>query len=160
MQWVSQRIVESFETIVTPKDANEFLLNDGVKSTFDDRQGGKELCKVFIHHVAEPPPPSEADSQLLDSNALEPQVLAREANLCLTLGSSSHLRSKSCYFLRVTSDTKPVDVQKACDATLYFGELAPNVFRDVGKTLRFPSRRFSRPKMIGYQQIWSFEMNS
>lgn len=85
-----------FQDNCDSQDANEFLLNDVVKSTFDDRLGGKELCKVFIHHEAEPPPPSEADSQLLDSNALEPQVLAREANLCLTLGSSSHLRSKSC----------------------------------------------------------------
>ncbi|CCI47848.1 unnamed protein product [Albugo candida] len=137
MQWIAQRIFEAFETNVTSSDVSEFLLNDVVKSTFDDLLVGKELCKVFIHYEDEPIAPYEVDKQLLDPNASEHQVVARAANLCLTLGSSTPLRSKYCYFLRLTMDNKPVDVQKACDSTLCFGELAPNVLRDLGKTLSF-----------------------
>lgn len=53
----------------------------------------------------------------------------------MSLGNSIPIRAKCCFFLRTTADGKPVDVQKASDNAICFGELAPNILRDLETTI-------------------------
>ncbi|POM64455.1 Dynein heavy chain [Phytophthora palmivora] len=78
MQWVSQRIVESFEPNVTQAEVNEFLASGNTRKLFDELLSGKDAT---------------------------------------------------------TADGKPVDVQKASVNAICFGELAPNILRDLETTI-------------------------
>lgn len=49
MQWVSQRIVETFEPSVTQAEVTEFLASPGTRKLFNELLSGKDACKVFVH---------------------------------------------------------------------------------------------------------------
>ncbi|KAL4101628.1 hypothetical protein PRIC1_005377 [Phytophthora ramorum] len=49
MQWVTQRVVETFEPNVAPAEVNEFLASAGTRKLFDELLSGKDACKVFVH---------------------------------------------------------------------------------------------------------------
>ncbi|KAJ0399007.1 hypothetical protein P43SY_008327 [Pythium insidiosum] len=158
MQWVAQRLVETFEPQVSASDINEFLAHAAVRRYFDDMLAGKDAFKLFIHHQTDASSNSsnnngvDASSSSSSSSASSssssasasaaaasssagtvPQV--RVGKLWLTVGSSLPIKAKCCYFLRTTADGKAVDVTKASDNTLTFGELAPNILRDLETTI-------------------------
>jgi hypothetical protein len=53
MQWVSQRILESFEPSVSQSDVSEFLASPSIKKLWDELLAGKELSKIFVHFQAD-----------------------------------------------------------------------------------------------------------
>ncbi|OQS07437.1 dynein heavy chain [Thraustotheca clavata] len=119
MQWVATRIVESFEPTVALAEVNEFLSSPAVKKMWDDLLAGKDTPKIFVHFQADSVEKGESG----------------KVRLCASTGNSIPIRSKCCYFLRATADGKVVDVAKGSDSTLLYGELAPNVLRDMEATL-------------------------
>ncbi|KAH9103464.1 hypothetical protein AeMF1_002875 [Aphanomyces euteiches] len=121
MQWIAQRILESFEPALTSSEVSDFLGSAAVKKLFDDLLSGKECSKLFVHLQSDP---SEKASEA-----------SSRSRLTASVGSTLPIRSKCCYFLRATADGKAVDLQKASDITLLFGELAPNVLRDLESSL-------------------------
>ncbi|KAF0705511.1 hypothetical protein As57867_007005, partial [Aphanomyces stellatus] len=120
VQWISQRILESFEPALSPSEVTDFLGSPPVKKLFDELLAGKDGTKVFVHFQADPTDKGNDASRM---------------RLSASTGNTLPIRSKCCYFLRITADGKAVDVTKGSDTTLLFGELAPNVLRDLESSL-------------------------
>lgn len=143
MQWAGQRLFETFEPAVTQNDVSEFLLNPNVRKYFEELLSGKETNKVFIHLQAGSGEATGGNSALSNGStngqAAAEASAARSNNssskLCITVGSSIPIRAKCCYFLRTTADGKPVDGSKTSDNSICFGEMAPNILRDLETTI-------------------------
>ncbi|RHY37518.1 hypothetical protein DYB25_000117 [Aphanomyces astaci] len=120
MQWIGQRILESFEPALAQSEVTDFLGSAPVKKLLDELLTGKDVTKLFIHFQADP----------TDKGAE-----ATRMRLSASAGNTLPIRSKCCYFLRIVADGKAVDMLKGSDSTLLFGELAPNVLRNLESTL-------------------------
>jgi dynein heavy chain len=126
MQWICQRIFETFEPQVTLNEVGEFVSNPNVRKHFEDLLSSKETTKVFVHFQVEAEVGATAGGE--NSNDGKPKLI-------VSIGNSIPIKSKCCYFLRTTPDGKAIDVQKSSDNTLCFGELAPNILRDLESTI-------------------------
>lgn len=148
MQWVAQRIVDTFEPSVTPGDVSDFLAAPHVRMAFEDLLAGRELSKVFVHFLpggGEPGIVEASNGSSTTNGGGAGAVTAPTANgasnnaaaskLCVSLGNTIPIRAKCCFFLRTTADGKPVDAQKSSDNSICYGELAPNILRDLETTI-------------------------
>ncbi|TYZ61675.1 hypothetical protein PybrP1_000691 [[Pythium] brassicae (nom. inval.)] len=145
MQWVGARLLEAFDPAVTPADVADFLATAVVRRAFDDMLAGRgDACKLFVHLQVGAAGAASDSSTSSDARASAAPLSTTSSNnnsaagagkLCLTVGSSLPIRAKCCYFLRTTADGKPVDAAKAGDSALCFGELAPNILRDLETTI-------------------------
>ncbi|KAE9197943.1 hypothetical protein PF004_g19688 [Phytophthora fragariae] len=135
MQWVSQRIVETFESSVTQVEVNEFLASPSIRKLFDELLSGKDACKVFVHFQNGATVATVENGAAPATNVDAAAASNNNSKLCVSLGNSIPIRAKCCFFLRTTADGKPVGVQKASDNAICFGELAPNILRDLETTI-------------------------
>lgn len=49
LNWISQRIFETFEPAVSKDTVDEFLKETAVAQNFQEFLVGKDVCKVFVH---------------------------------------------------------------------------------------------------------------
>ncbi|KAF0751050.1 hypothetical protein AaE_006520 [Aphanomyces astaci] len=103
MQWIGQRILESFEPALAQSEVTDFLGSAPVKKLLDELLTGKDVTKLFIHFQADP----------TDKGAE-----ATRMRLSASAGNTLPIRSKCCYFLRIVADGKAVDMLKVtCSMT-------------------------------------------